>query len=385
MSTQLAEQLRKLAVPQSSAVVHDKRRPSFLFDPKEAANFSKEIFYQIGLDGLEELKDRNPAFSQFQNTLFSFVSRDFERSVQSEEANKRLNKQIKKFMLLLSPYFLLNCAHKCLEWLIYRYSIHEYNKDELVMLILPYHETNLFVRALQLIKISDSGDKLFWLKALQKPGIHLTKLALFNHAASNAQFLQFISKFVLAVIKEHSKPSNLTVIFNFFTVTLTGALDRTAQVNETQISNILPALLKGLQSDIVDFCAASYIIIAKLLSKTQLSEKILEVVVNRIASVKPVNLRTEAVLLLIVLYQLQRSFKTISAEALKCLSEGQWFTTVLQDLSNSGTYILPFLEVIVKTSLTLAKAENEDDFKGLLENVLNDLKLDKDAVIMVIK
>lgn len=385
MSTSLAEQLQRLAVPQTTILTRDKKRTSLLFDPREAANFGKEIFYQIGLDGLEELKERQPIFCQFDTTLFSIVSKDFERSVQTEEANQKLDNCIQKFLLLLSPYFLLSCAHKALEWLVYRYQIHEYNKNDLVMLILPYHETNIFVRALQLIKIRDENDKFYWLKSLQKPGIHLPKISLLNHAASDPHFLKSISKYVLLIIKEHEKPSNLTTIFNFYCVTIAGAIERSQTVNDTQVSMILPTLLKGLQSDIPDFCAAALVIAARLVAKTQLSEKILEVIINKVTNVKAPSLRTEATLLLIVIHQSQNELITMSKEATESLSQSEWFTRTLRELNQNGCYIRALLQSLVKSNLSYGLQEDGNVFRDFLERILDDVKLDEGAVVIVIE
>lgn len=385
MSTSLAEQLKKLAVPQTSVLLaRDKKRASFLFDPKEAASFSKEIFYQIGLDGLEELKERNPTFSQFEENLFSITSKDFERSVQTAAANKSLNKVIRKFLLHLSPYFLLNSSHKALEWLIYRYTIHEYNREDLLMLILPYHETNLFVKALQLISIHDENDRLVWLKALQKPGIHLPKVALLNHAAGDNYFLQFVSKFILEMVKEHDKSSQLTVAFNFYCIVITGAIEYSASVNETQVSNILPGLLKGLQSDIPDFCAAAYVITARLVAKAQLSQKILDTLIERISRVEIPSLKTETVLLMIVIYQSQNHLVEIGENAVKNLAEREWFTVVLQELSSEGSYICPLLKSLIATSINVSFNEDDAACKKLVQRIFDDVKFDDDFVAVAI-
>lgn len=62
----------------------------------------------------------DPAFSEFQETLFNQASLTLERSVQSKEVNKKLDKSISLFLTRLSPYFLLKPALKCIEWLIHR-------------------------------------------------------------------------------------------------------------------------------------------------------------------------------------------------------------------------------------------------------------------------
>lgn len=44
-----------------------------------------------------------------------------------------------------------------------RFHIHLYNQDSLIACVLPYHETRIFVRVIQLLKISGPKHKWFWL------------------------------------------------------------------------------------------------------------------------------------------------------------------------------------------------------------------------------
>lgn len=73
-----------------------------------------------GCTGLEELLGIEPAFVEFEDTLFSRSSLTLERSVQSKEVNDKLDAGISLFLTRLSPYFLLKPAHKCIEWLVHR-------------------------------------------------------------------------------------------------------------------------------------------------------------------------------------------------------------------------------------------------------------------------
>ncbi|CAH1645146.1 unnamed protein product [Spodoptera littoralis] len=84
-STSLAEQLKKLTVPQSTIYKDDNKTVSLLFDPKEAANKDRDTFYEIGISGLRELIALYEGFRVFEDTLFSLSSKDFERAVQTKE------------------------------------------------------------------------------------------------------------------------------------------------------------------------------------------------------------------------------------------------------------------------------------------------------------
>ncbi|KAL3283044.1 hypothetical protein HHI36_006202 [Cryptolaemus montrouzieri] len=382
MSTSLAEQLQRLARPQTTNLDRGKKRASLLFDPKEAAGLRKETVFEIGLNGLEELISKNKSFEQYTNTLFSLSSKEFERSVETAESNEKLDKHIRKFLLLLSPYFLLNCTYKALEWLIYRYSIHEYNREDVLMLVLPYHESNIFVRVIQLLKINNEKDPWFFLKTLQKPGIHLPKQSLLNHAANDPYFIKFVSKFILEIIKVHEKPSSLTVAFNFYCSIFTGAIEYSKTVPEPTITQMLPALLKGLSSDIADFRAASYVIIARLVTKCTLSEIILNKFVEKIANHKVETLKEEAVLVYLVLYQSQINFNNIPDEALGEIINQEWFPKILQDLNHTGCFIYPFLEVLIKCSIRKGLEEDGENYRRYTIDLLNQLKIDQEYVTL---
>lgn len=55
-----------------------------------------------------------------------------------------------------------------------RYHIHFYNVDDFMRCVLPYHETKMFVRVVQLLKLDSAGSAWNWLEPLQ-----VTKEALY--------------------------------------------------------------------------------------------------------------------------------------------------------------------------------------------------------------
>lgn len=116
MSTSLKEQLLRLKTPQTSQFVDTKRRDSILFTQKDAATKSRETIYDIGLSGLQELISMDESFLEYESTLFNFTAKDVQRAVETKEVNELINKNIKRFMFRLSPYFMIPASHKCLEW-----------------------------------------------------------------------------------------------------------------------------------------------------------------------------------------------------------------------------------------------------------------------------
>uniref|UniRef100_A0A673BD23 HEAT repeat-containing protein 1 n=1 Tax=Sphaeramia orbicularis TaxID=375764 RepID=A0A673BD23_9TELE len=267
--TSLSHQLKRLALPQTDAsllICHDVA--SLLFDPKDAATMDRSTFYALGCTGLEELLGLDPVFADFQQTLFSPSSQTLERSVQSKEVNRQLDDSISLFLSRLCPYFLLKPAHKCMEWLIHRFHIHLYNVDSLLSCVFPYHDTKVFVRVLQLLRIKDSAHRWNWLQCLQKPGVPLSRAALVVHCTTDLGFMDFICSMVPTSIQAFSAHpggcSQLRVVFSFYASTIVSALDAVEKVSESIISKLLPYVHKGLKSPLADYKAASYMIVCQL-------------------------------------------------------------------------------------------------------------------------
>jgi U3 small nucleolar RNA-associated protein 10 len=76
--------------------------------------------YVSAMSGLEELINIDDVFMQYEETLFSASSQNYERAIQTKEMNQKLDANIEEFLIHLSPKILLRPAHKALEWLIHR-------------------------------------------------------------------------------------------------------------------------------------------------------------------------------------------------------------------------------------------------------------------------
>lgn len=119
MATSLSRQLASLAVRPPGSVVAEK--PSLLFPVNEAKKIDLETIHNIALEGLEELRKLDERFGAFSKTLFSEESVKSNRESRNKEYNKNLDEYISQYLRLVAPYFLLNPAHKTLEYLIRHY------------------------------------------------------------------------------------------------------------------------------------------------------------------------------------------------------------------------------------------------------------------------
>lgn len=306
-TTSLAEQLQKLAVPQTEVYKEDKKKASLLFDPREAALKDRNTFYELGLSGLQELITLDAKFETFEETLFNKSSIDFERAVQTQEVNKNLNADIHKFLVELSPYLQLQSAHKALEWLVNRYSVHNYNSRALVALILPYHETKIFVRIVQILNLKDSSLK--WLSPVQQTGAPLTKQALHNLCVSNHALLEFISRNTLRAIEVFGeRATQLNTVYAFWCSTVIGTLKSCKTVKEEIMVPIMKTMIVGLNSPIPDFKSSSLVTLGYVSTKITFKPKVLNNILDRLLNS---DLTYDVVLVINLIYNNQQGLSTL--------------------------------------------------------------------------
>lgn len=390
MTTSLAQQLKKLAAPQTSVTLVDaKSRASILFDPKEAATKDRRAIYEIGLTGLQELAAFNPTFMEFKLTLFDEATLTLERAVEQADVNKLLNAAIAKFLRLLSPYFLLRPAHMCFEWLLRRFQVHEYNREDVMGLIMPYHETNTFVQVLQTMRLQQTDEDWFWLRRLQRPGVPLSKTAIINRAASVPSFLSFVCRSTRRSVKELGPRANqLQAQLNFYATVVVGALQTAKPLQDWHVATILESLLKGLVSDTVDFVAASYVIVAQLVSRTKLKHKVCNALLERVANCHFERLHTTALLLLIWIHDKQQSAHPhFTAKTLLNLVCQKWLIGALADLAKENVAIQAICLPLLRGSVAAIRDGDAAaaSHQAFLNNLLSDVPLPDPSAQQLIK
>ncbi|XP_055640607.1 HEAT repeat-containing protein 1 homolog [Toxorhynchites rutilus septentrionalis] len=349
MTTSLAAQLQRLAAPQTSLLYDSRKKPSILFEAGKAASKDREVIYDIGVSGLEELIQLNPSFAQFEDTLFDKTSIDLQRSVENQEINRKLDANIRKFFFHLSPYFMLQPAHKCLEWLIRRFHIHEFNREDFVNLILPYHETLIFVRCVQTLHISGSNDPFYWLQGVKKSGVPISKKAIVNHAKGSFGFLRNFGQFLEGAIKELDFKANiLQSMIAFYCTTTIGVLEALDSVGEQFVTAVIKTLVKGLSSKSIDFTAASYMVIGYMITKTSLRGKSLEIILNRVCGLMHPALAVNAAMLIVLIFQTQHEqIGELSEQLIGVIMGSRWLPAALSVTQKNGVDIVVLMKAVL--------------------------------------
>uniref|UniRef100_A0A669NWM4 HEAT repeat-containing protein 1 n=1 Tax=Phasianus colchicus TaxID=9054 RepID=A0A669NWM4_PHACC len=383
--TSLAEQLKRLALPQSDpSLLNRSEAASLLFDCKEAAAIDRDTFFAIGCTGLEELMGIDPSFEVFQSSLFSSMAKGLERSVQTKSVNQQLNENISLFLIHLSPYFMLKPAQKCLEWLIHRFHIHLYNQDSLIGCVLPYHETNLFVRVIQLLNIKSPTHKWHWLDPIRKPGVPLARGTLITHCYKDLDFMDFICRLVAKSVKVFSEcassSAQLRVLLAFYASTIVSALGAAEKITDRIISMLLPYIQKGLKSSVQDYRAATYMIICQMTVKVTVDSSLVHSLMLQISKTlsKMPSLAREGVACLNLLLQTQKG-DSLGKKPFNYLCKNPELVTLLQGLSE-GYDISPLLRYLLPHFIcSIVKSDEREDHIYIkhLEGILQSIPLEK--------
>ncbi|ELK32119.1 HEAT repeat-containing protein 1 [Myotis davidii] len=384
--TSLAQQLQRLALPQSDpSLLSRDEVASLLFDPKEAATLDRDTAFAIGCTGLEELLGIDPAFEQFEAPLFSQLAKTLARSVQTKAVNKQLDENISLFLTHLGG---LKPAHKCLEWLIHRFHIHLYNQDSLIACVLPYHETRIFVRVIQLLKINNPKHKWFWLLPVKQSGVPLAKGTLITHCYKDLGFMDFICSLVTKSVKVFAEyPGNsaqLRVLLTFYASTIVSALVTAENISDNIVAKLFPYVQKGLKSSLPDYRAATYMIICQISVKVTMEDTIVNSLASQIIKTltKTPSLIKEGLGCLIVLLQRQKP-ESLGKKPFPHLCNVPDLITTLHgisetyDISPLLRYMLPHLVVSIINHVTGEETEGMDGqiYRKHLEAILTHISL----------
>lgn len=387
--TSLAQQLQRLALPQSDPSLFSRDVvASLLFDLKEAATIDRDTAFAIGCTGLEELLGIDPAFEQFEAPLFSQLAKTLERSVQTKAVNKQLDENISLFLIHLSPYFLLKPAQKCLEWLIHRFHIHLYNQDSLIGCVLPYHETRIFVRVIQLLKINNPKHKWFWLLPVKQSGVPLAKGTLITHCYKDLGFMDFICSLVTKSVKAFAEypgsSAQLRVLLAFYASTIVTALVAAEDISDNVIAKLFPYIQKGLKSSLPDYRAATYMIICQISVKVTMEDTFVNSLASQIIKTltKVPSLVKDGLGCLIVLLQRQKP-ESLGKKPFPHLCSVPDLIAILHGISETYDvspllhYMLPHLVVSMIHYVTGDETEEMEGqtYKRHLEAILTKIPL----------
>lgn len=228
---------RQLAAARGSGNVGSRpsagTRVSILFERHEAADYDRQTILALGLSGLDALIARGASeLAAFRDGVFGKAVSESDREMLAPEVEQELATALDKLLAALCKYALDKDAHKVLEYLVRQFHVHEQNADALVRCVLPFHDTDIFVRV---VALPVAVDKTRWafLKQVAKSKEPLARNQLVKVCVAEPAVLGAIADMAV-----HQSENERVV--SFFTVLACQALRRARQRGEEdKLVNVL--------------------------------------------------------------------------------------------------------------------------------------------------
>ncbi|GMT14666.1 hypothetical protein PFISCL1PPCAC_5963, partial [Pristionchus fissidentatus] len=308
--TSLSRQLEALATAASQQLGVEAQHPSLLFERKEAAGLDRETVHKIGCTGFGQLKKLDNAFSQDEK-LFDETSMEIQRLLLTAEDASELNLRIEKFLVRLAPYLQHFAAQQALEWLIYKYHIHSYNAEFLIVNFLPFHESNIYGRLLGTLAFKFAKSKEWcFMTEYAKKRLHIPFHTLVKQALSGSHVLlsQVISHLERCVelVGELYVEEKCPILFAFLAKLLLETLSPKNPIDDALLSKVIPVIANGIRSKLRSLRYASLMVVCQLSLSTKLTEKTLSAILKLLMmKVRPDTL-TESISTIVVVTQQQK-------------------------------------------------------------------------------
>ena len=290
MQTQLAAQLKSIRVANADVMDYS----SILFSPKEASKYNVQSIYSIGRNGIMELIRIDERFQRFDNTLFGNRILSTNRDTLTASENKEIDDLVRDYLFSVSPYMLLKCVQKTLEYLIRRLSIHTFNAEDFFLAVLPYHESTLFPRVFKILKLN---SPLFgFLEKVKTTDTPVVRQSLSEQCLKDPAFLDFI----LSGIRRLNTAGTLPVVHLTLVCSLVIDITRAGAFKEQMVRSLIGFASLGFGSTNTEFQATSLLILSQIAINVTLNNEIITACLNNLLRLEQCNMGQLMECLLIV-------------------------------------------------------------------------------------
>ncbi|PAV72364.1 hypothetical protein WR25_17023 isoform B [Diploscapter pachys] len=363
--TSLEKQLESLRTATARQLTVERKHVSILFDQREAASHDRETIYKIGCTGLEHLRKIDSAVFDGPNRLFDESALNLNRSMLTKEENEQLDGEICRFLFLVAPYLQHFACQQTLEWLIYRFQIHAYNAESLMLSLLPFHETNVFGRILSVLDFQfDSSKEWSFLKpyARKRSPVPFNALIKSNPAAVKSLINKFFDhiQFGIETTDQSFMEVKASILFTFYAKLVCGLLD-SKKLDDALLSRIVPLIANGIKSSVRSLRLASFMIVCQLVCNATLAQPVISSILKILIMKTKLETIPETVSMMAIVCQRQK-VPEISRKAILKLLRREELDQIWERIRdhNAKTELSKLLDPLWETLFRIA-AENGDD------------------------
>ncbi|KAF4761136.1 hypothetical protein HAV15_006933 [Penicillium sp. str.  len=329
MASSLAAQLSQIAAKSTHELDLKAQRishsQSLIFDPKVAGTQDFDAVYDICYDGFRELCSLDPRFAEFDRTIFSEQSKAEDRSQMNVPQNKELDTVVEAFLALVGGRLQLSPAVKAVDWLVRRFRIHEFNTTAVLLTLLPYHTTPLFLNLLSILP--ETLTPTFKVLTPYKNGlINPPRHPLVHSAATNKAFFSELNEYVLKVCRQQAQSHALLAFWagivteavaKMLDGARSGRREAEKQKHEDILLRILPVLSNAFtMKKVSELIVGCYMICVVLAQKAFLSNEVIEGLMESVVGSWTEDTKISGLICLSVLAQ-QKPSVTIPKKVLK--------------------------------------------------------------------
>ncbi|CAO3587277.1 unnamed protein product [Absidia cylindrospora] len=277
------------------------------FTAKEAADQDLETIYSLAHNGFLELVNLDGAFAPYETTLFSEKSKTINRVLLNAEENGKLNDSV--------------------GMAIRRFDIQKHNIEAVLVCILPFHETKVFVKMASLFEFPAASPWEF-LKSVQTSGVPLDCDVLVQKLTKSRYVLDFICKMVT------TSTIKFSTLYTFYAATITEFIKSAPHVTDDMSIAITKYLLDGLCADQVpELQMATFMILSQLSARAALNTEAITVITTTMITNCNEDLQKHCLLTIIHLAQSQPNFN-LSNGACSQLMDSATFGTHLSEIAS---------------------------------------------------
>ena len=166
------------------------------------------------------------------------------RSLASPQAHKELIARIDTFLMLLGPHFLTAPAQQCIEFLVRQHRAERHNVGGLLICALPFHETDAFVRLVQILHC-DNHPQWWCFDEVRRNGVAMPRTTLAKLVTKDLSCFSAIVEAVITSAKQLRKVNRH--LLSLVSLVARDVLHSPTGVKEEVLQCILPLILCGAQ------------------------------------------------------------------------------------------------------------------------------------------
>ncbi|TXT12979.1 hypothetical protein VHUM_01380 [Vanrija humicola] len=248
MPSSLASQLQNIASVDASRLTSRYGQPSsksYLFPPKVAEAQDLDAVFALAQSGFDELLHLDPEIEEFEAELFSEAAKRTDRMMLNKEENEKLDVTLARCLRRLGKWVGIMAGGKCIEWLVRRFRVHEFNTEVLLQVFLPYHDSPNFARILAILSLPTSSPYSApfapLVKAAQQVPREYITTAVSSARDPSLRLLTDVAESVKVAVDEKTVHRALLA---FWTATLVDLLERTRSSNGRIAEGVVKVLVE---------------------------------------------------------------------------------------------------------------------------------------------